>query len=170
MNTQPLHLVAIAAMARNRVIGNGLTIPWKHSADMKYFKEVTTGHTVLMGSRTYESLDRPLGLPNRVNIVVSGTLDPLPGEVILISSLSKLGEVTYDRDKIFVIGGARMYEQLLPSCQELLLTMVDEIPEGDVVMPPFEHLFEQPEVIRQEGPLTFLRYKRLQGPGRPVQS
>lgn len=152
-----MKLIAIAAMAQNRVIGNGLSIPWKHSADMRYFKETTTGHAVVMGRLTYESLGRPTGLPNRQNIVLSRSLNNLPYGLDLIHSPGEINGLVGD-DPTFVIGGEEVYKLLLPQCQEALITQIDERHEGDKHMPAFEHLFSHKELIKQEGPLWFWRY------------
>ena len=74
-------LIAVAAMSNNRVIGSNGELPWNLPEDLKFFKNLTTGHTIVMGRKTYESIGRPL--PNRQNIILSKTMDrPLPGTVL----------------------------------------------------------------------------------------
>src|SRR5690349_2626488 len=122
---------AIAALAENRVIGAGGKIPWRLPEDLQFFKEQTTGHTVVMGRKTWESLGRPL--PRRRNVVVSRTLAPgentLPGAIVIhdLNALSALPAT----EQVWIIGGADVYAQALPHCAELYLTHVTGTPEGD---------------------------------------
>lgn len=137
-------LTAIAAMARNRVIGNGNTIPWHIPEDFKFFKQTTMGGILLMGRKTYESIGRPL--PGRVTVVLSraGKLPegmPTHENLFCIRELSELESIAPER-KIFVAGGAEIYRQLLPHCSELFLTTVDAEPAGDAFFPEFENLFD----------------------------
>jgi dihydrofolate reductase len=150
-------LSAIVAMASNRVIGRDGTLPWHYPEDLKFFKRTTLGHPILMGRATFESIGRPL--PGRQNIVLSSTLPPTEG-ITLIRTLSDLSSVCPDAEKIFVIGGARLFEELLPQCSELYLTCIDEAYQGDVYLPPFESLFELAEVLQSSPPLEFRRYTR----------
>jgi dihydrofolate reductase len=150
-------LSAIVAMASNRVIGRNGTLPWHYPEDLKFFKRTTLGHPILMGRATFESIGR--ALPGRQNIVLSSTLPPTQG-ITLIRSLADLPAVCPDAEKIFVIGGARLFKELLPHCAELYLTYIDEAHEGDVYLPPFETLFEPAEVLHSSPPLEFRRYPR----------
>ena len=133
---------AIAAMARNRVIGAEGKIPWHLPEDLKFFKRTTLGHVILMGRKTYESLGRPL--PGRENWVVSRTGD-FPG-VKVFRDLSEISPPTDGRE-LFVIGGAQIYEALLPRCEELYLTRVDEDVEGDAYFPAFEDQYVLKDVV-----------------------
>jgi len=150
---------AIAAMARNRVIGRGGTIPWRIPDELRWFKRATTGHTVLMGRKTFESLGRPL--PNRRNVVV--TRGPAPEGVETVGSLDSLDPAALagpGRD-VFVIGGAEIYAQLLPRCEELLLTVLPFDAEGDARFPEFEPLFEFRECVLEHPEFEVRRYVRL---------
>lgn len=150
-------LAAIVAMDANRVIGNRGTLPWHHPEDLKFFKRTTLGHPILMGRTTWESIGRPL--PGRQNIVLSRTMEPREG-IDVISSADQVGEICPDADKIFVIGGAKVYESLMPKCDELYVTLVDGTHEGDTFLPAFEHLFAQHEVLETLPGLEFRRYWR----------
>jgi dihydrofolate reductase len=150
-------LAAIVAMASNRVIGRDGTLPWYFPEDLKFFKRTTLGHPILMGRATFESIGKPL--PGRQNIVLSSTLAPVDG-ITLIRSLADLPSACPHAEKIFVIGGARLFESLLPDCAELYLTFIDEPHPGDVTLPPFEHLFDLAEVLHDSPPLQFRRYTR----------
>ena len=137
-------LSAIAAMAKNRVIGNGNAIPWHIPEDFKFFKQTTMGGILLMGRKTYESIGRPL--PGRITVVLSraGKLPAgtLPSEnLFCIRDLSELEPIAPEK-KVFVAGGAEIYRQLLPHCSELFLTSIDIEPHGDAFFPPFENLFD----------------------------
>jgi dihydrofolate reductase len=126
-------LAIIAAIGKNRVIGKDGKIPWHISEDLKRFKRLTTGHTVLMGRRTWESLGKPL--VNRRNVVL--TSKPIPNTECYPTIESAL-EALRDQGKVFVIGGARVYADLFPKADELYLTFVDATMEGDAYFPPFE--------------------------------
>jgi dihydrofolate reductase len=155
-SSQPA-LAAIVAMASNRVIGRDGALPWHYPEDLKFFKRTTLGHPILMGRATFESIGRPL--PGRQNIVLSSTLAPAPG-ITVLRDLSDLPSACPGAEKIFVIGGARLYQALLPRCDELFLTHINEPHSGDVSLPPFEHLFELAEVLGSSPPLEFRRYTR----------
>jgi len=150
-------LSAIVAMSSNRVIGRDGTLPWHFPEDLKFFKRTTLGHPILMGRATFESIGRPL--PGRQNIVLSSTLPPTEG-ITIIRDLADLPAVCTVTDKVFVIGGARLYEALLPQCSELFLTYINEPHEGDVFLPPFEHLFDLADTDPATPPLEFRRYVR----------
>jgi dihydrofolate reductase/diadenosine tetraphosphate (Ap4A) HIT family hydrolase len=126
----------IVARARNGVIGSDGGLPWHLPTDLRRFRELTTGHAVLMGRRTYESLpDRFRPLPGRRNLVI--TRDPAwepaePGAEVFGSLEAALDACGRD---CFVIGGAEVYAQAAPVADRVLLTEVDAEPEGDVVLP-----------------------------------
>src|SRR5437773_6408222 len=114
----PKSFKAIAAMSLNRVIGAGNKIPWHLPEDFKWFKKTTTGHVIVMGRKTFESIGKPL--PNRTTIVLTRTADPIPGARV-ISDLTQLDGPDADlagRD-IFICGGAQLYQQALPLCSDL---------------------------------------------------
>ena len=149
------HFKAIAAMSLNRVIGNGNQIPWHLPEDFKWFKATTTGHVIVMGRKTFESIGRPL--PNRETIVLSRSAFSFPG-VKTISSLKELPSPTGDQ-RVFICGGAQIYEQALPLCSELFLTLVKREVDGDAFFPKFEDRFELAEEIRDTPEFKILRYR-----------
>ena len=129
----------IAAVARNRAIGRKGQIPWHLSADLKHFKEVTMGHPVIMGRRTFESIGR--ALPGRLNIVVSAALKEPPQGTVLCRSLAEALETSAKSSALspMVIGGARLYAEALPLSAVLHLTAVELEPEGcDAFFPEFD--------------------------------
>jgi dihydrofolate reductase len=137
-----VHVSLIWAMASNRVIGRGNRLPWKLSTDMQHFRRVTLGKPVIMGRRTFESLEKPL--PGRLNIVV--TRDPglqLPGIRVAHSlddalDIAAAQCVIDGQDELFVIGGAEIYALALPLADRLYLTEVHAEIEGDTWFPEFD--------------------------------
>jgi len=150
-------LIAIVAMSSNRVIGRNGTLPWHFPEDLKFFKRTTLGHPILMGRTTFESIGRPL--PGRQNIVLSRTLAPREG-VTVIRSLEELPQACPEADTVFVIGGAQVYSELLPKCDGLYLTWIEQPYEGDTFLPAFEHLFTLKEVLEKTESLEFRYYER----------
>ncbi len=134
-------------MSQNRVIGQGNKIPWHLPEDFQWFKKMTTGQVVVMGRKTFESIGRPL--PNRTTIVLSRSPFRYPG----VQTFSDLRLIDLDAEgrDIFICGGAQIYEQTLPLCSDLYLTLVKRHVAGDVLFPPFEEWFEPQEEIR-DGP------------------
>jgi dihydrofolate reductase len=148
---------AIAAMALNRVIGNANQIPWHLPEDFKWFKQVTMGHVLVMGRRTFESIGRPL--PGRETIVLTRRGWSHPG-VKTAPSLDRLPLAADDPRTVFIAGGAEIYQQALPCCGELLLTLVKREVPGDAFFPPFEGEFELVERVRETPEFEVLRYRR----------
>ncbi len=154
-----MKLILIAALSPHRVIGRGGTIPWHLSDDLKRFKRLTTGHTVLMGRATYESIGKPLS--QRRNVVL--TSRPIDG-VETYRSLNDALTNLKDQEKVFVIGGGTLYAQTLGLADELMLTRVEQHVEGDVYFPPFEHLIGSTFILvqRESHPgYTFEDYRRI---------
>ena len=129
-------LVLIAAVARNGVIGAANTLPWRLPDDLRRFRALTTGHAVIMGRRTWESL--PRALPDRQNIVVSGRADlPAAGAEVVPSLPAALACVRLPRP-VFCIGGGEIYALALPHADALFLTEIDADIAGDTLFPPFD--------------------------------
>ncbi len=147
---------AIAAMSHNRVIGAGNQIPWHLPEDFQWFKQTTTGHVLVMGRKTFASIGRPL--PNRETMVLSRSDFRHPG-VKTIRSLEELPPLVGER-QVFICGGAQIYEQVLPQCAELLLTLVQREVAGDTFFPKFEDRFELVEEIHSTPEFKILRYRR----------
>ena len=151
---------AIAALAENRVIGSGGKIPWRLPEDLKFFKEKTLGHTVVMGRKTWDSLGKPL--PGRRNVVVSRKLPPgeksLPGAVV-VPSLEAV-EALPTQGEVWVIGGAEIYALALPRCAELYLTQVRGKPDGDTFFLLYENQFAAVETLRETPEFKIVRYVR----------
>jgi dihydrofolate reductase len=130
-----MKLIIIAALNRKRVIGNKGKLPWHISEDLKRFKRLTVGHAVLMGRKTFESMGKPLS--DRRNVVL--TSKTIPG-VESYSTIAAALVALKEEEKIFVIGGGKIFEQFLDRVDELHLTLVDIDVDGDTFFPSYEHL------------------------------
>ncbi len=150
-------LVAIVAMASNRVIGQQGKLPWHLPEDLKFFKKTTLGHPILMGRKTFDSIGKPL--PGRRNIVLSRSMEPREG-VEVIRSIDELAALVPAEETVYLIGGAEVFKMLLPVCDGMFLTSITDAYEGDALMPEFEPLFGPPEIIGQAPGLEFRFYKR----------
>ena len=156
----------LAAVARNGVIGSDGTIPWHLPEDLARFRELTTGHTVVMGRRTWDSLpDRFRPLPGRRNIVITRNPDWHTEGAERAGSLEQALNLASDEEHVFVIGGAEVYAAALPLADELLVTEIDAEIEGDTYFPDWDtSLFV--EVSRDEHrsagstPFAFVTYER----------
>ena len=126
----------IVAMSKNRVIGNDNSLIWRLSSDLKRFKELTTGNTIVMGRKTYESIGKPL--PNRRNIIVTRDLNFRAEGCEVVQTIEKLLNM-YDYDRkgqdFYIIGGGEIYARLIDICDKIYLTLVDETFEGDTSFP-----------------------------------
>jgi dihydrofolate reductase len=127
-------LVIVVAMAKNRVIGRGQSIPWDLPEDRKHFVSVTKGHAMIMGRATFDSIGKPL--PKRRNIVVSrqGGL-VIPGVEVVGSLGAAIALARTEDDAPRVIGGGQLYAEALPLTTRIYLTELDEAVEGDVFFP-----------------------------------
>jgi dihydrofolate reductase len=121
----------IVAMSKNRVIGNNNELIWKLSSDLKRFKELTTGHPVVMGRKTYESIGRPL--PNRRNIIITRNSEYEVEGCEVVSSLEEALLLT--NNDCFIIGGGEIYKQSLELADKIYLTLVHKDFEGDTQFP-----------------------------------
>lgn len=126
-------LAMIVAMGRNRVIGRDGALPWHLPDDLKWFKEKTTGHAVIMGRRTWDSVGKPL--PGRRSIILSRSLDHAPKGVELVRTLDQALDLCRDDLEPFVVGGGEIYRLALPFARRIYLTLVDLEPEGDATFP-----------------------------------
>jgi dihydrofolate reductase len=157
-------LSIIVAIAQNRAIGKNNQLLWHLPADLKHFKQITSGHTVIMGRKTYDSIGKPL--PNRRNIVITRqTLQIFGCEVV--QSLPDALALCNNEPEVFIIGGARIYEQALPLTHRIYLTEVEQDFEGDAFFPAL-NLAEWTELTREHHipdeknnlPYTFITLER----------
>ena len=142
----------IAAVSENRAIGNNNKLLYWLPNDLKRFKALTTGHTIIMGRKTYDSLPKG-ALPNRRNVVVSHSIRELPGCEVCPSLMDAISTVqTKDSEQgdseIYIIGGASIYSQAMPFADRLYLTLVHDLAkEADAFFPPFD---DWKEVARED--------------------
>ena len=148
-----MKIIIIAAIADNGVIGNAGQIPWHISDDLKRFKQLTMGHPVIMGRKTFDSIGKPL--PGRRNIILTRQ----PGSdhfASLEAALKSCGDET-----VFIIGGAEVYRTALPVADTLLLTHVKHPGGGDTKFPDYDRS-QWKEIRREESPAcTYVEYERL---------
>jgi dihydrofolate reductase len=168
----PFPLVLVAAVAENGVIGRGGRLPWRLKSDMRHFRNLTWGHPVVMGRKTYHSMGKPLA--GRTNIVVTRDRSfTVPGVVVAHSLETALAAARGDALRrsaaaIMVIGGAGIYAQVISTAARLEITRVHANPNGDAVFPPIDPEVWR-EVARREHPagpgddasFTILTYERI---------
>ena len=131
-------ITIIAAIAQNKAIGYGNKLLYWLPNDLKRFKALTTGHTIIMGRKTFDSLPKG-ALPNRRNVVLSRSQSAIEGCEVYQSLEDALQHCSTDED-IYIIGGASVYEQALPKADRLCLTEVQDTPEkADASFPEFRH-------------------------------
>lgn len=129
-------IIIVAAMTKDRVIGKDGRLPWSIPEDLRLFKKLTIGQTVVMGRKTYESIGRPL--PERNNIIVSTTMqNQLDVDVCADFRHALLKAKTYGTD-VFIIGGGQIYRQALPKTEKMYISYVKEDHEGDTRFPAFD--------------------------------
>jgi dihydrofolate reductase len=155
-------IIGIVAVDRNGAIGKGGKLPWHYSADMKFFKETTTGNACVMGYKTWLTLKRPL--PNRLNIVLSRQSEIEPQDSVIVcrdveSVLSKARDFKGD---LFVIGGEQVYRSFLPYIDKWIVTEVPLAIEDADAFVPENYLdgFTQSESKKIDDDLTTLFYNR----------
>ncbi len=149
-------------------IGKGNALMFSIPADMKFFRETTTGNVVVMGLNTLKSFPGGQPLKNRVNIVLSASGEPIEGCMVVSSVEELMREVKkYDGEKVFVIGGAMTYKLLLPYCSEVLVTKVDAVGGADAYFenldknPSFKLVYESDPVETNGYIVKFTTYKNL---------
>ena len=157
-------ICAIAAMDRGRVIGMSNRLPWNLKDDMRHFKELTMGSSVLMGRNTFESLpEKNKPLPFRRNVVVTSKPEKLKGYAIQtcqdVTEFIANFERTSPDQILWIIGGAKLYASTMNCWDALYLTLVEGDHEGDAFFPPFEQKFTLVESVPGEG-CSFLKYVR----------
>lgn len=167
--TQPRtpRISIIVAAALNQAIGKDNQLLWHLPNDLRFFKRTTTGHPIVMGRKTYESVGKPL--PNRRNIVISRQTDHHAEGIETVQSLDEAIELaSRDTDEIFVVGGAAIYALALERTDRIYLTQVHASPEADTFFPEFDEAAwnlvsreTYPSDERHAYPYTFLVYDRI---------
>jgi len=149
---------AIVAVAENGVIGRGGDLPWRLPGDLKWFKKITLGHTILMGRKTWDSL--PGALPGRKNWVLSRQVSPEDG-MSVFRSMAEVNQALDPSQDLFVIGGGEIYSMALPLCHELYISEVRQnIPDGDAFFPSYKDDFIPEEVLDDNEDFLLRRWIR----------
>ncbi|SHF55325.1 dihydrofolate reductase [Ornithinibacillus halophilus] len=127
----------LVAMDRNLVIGANNDLPWHLPNDLKFFKGKTTGNTIIMGRKTFESIGR--ALPNRKNVVLTSNPNSLPADVEVISDVDTILKWNQENPdtEYFVIGGGMLFKEILPYADRMYITRIEEAFEGDTYFPVF---------------------------------
>ena len=126
----------VAALARNRAIGRKNSMPWRLPEDLRRFKRLTLGHTVIMGRKTFESIGS--ALPGRSNVVITRTRDWAPSGCVVVHTLEAALTAGGESREAFVIGGAQIYALAMPYAQHLYMTEIERDFEGDAFFPEFD--------------------------------
>lgn len=130
-------ITIIVAMGKNREIGADNQLLWHLPKDLKHFKELTSGHPIIMGRKTYESIGKPL--PNRTNIVISRKNDWFEEGILIVGSIKEAIKFAKKIDEnIFIIGGGNIYEQTIDLADQLEITSVDATLEADTYFPKID--------------------------------
>ncbi len=161
-------LSIIVAKAKNNIIGKGNKLVWHLPEDLKYFKKLTTGHTIIMGRKTFESLGK--SLPNRKHIIFSKNPDFKVNDenVEVIHSLLQIQDLIEGKEEAFVIGGAMIYNFLMPYVKKMYVTEIEKDFDGDTFFPKIDKNIWK-EVSRVKGPKDenddldyyFVTYERI---------
>ena len=138
-----MNLSIIVAMSKNRVIGKDNDMPWHLSEDLKNFKKITIGKTVIMGRLTYKSIGRPL--PGRKNIILSRNLKD--EKVVVSDNLNSILEKLKNEEEVFIIGGEDIYKQTIKMVNKLYVTTIEDEVEGDKYFPELD--FSRWKLIHQ---------------------
>lgn len=140
-------LAMIACVSTDRGLGKGNDLLWNFPEDMKFFRETTSGHTIVMGSNTFRSIGRPL--PNRRNIILSRGEIEATGAEVCHSEEELMDLLKTIDDDVFIIGGASLYAMFLPRTDRLYLTEVDAKKPADVFFPEFDRSRFQRQVLAE---------------------
>jgi len=131
-----MRLSIIVAMDDNHLIGKDNGLPWHLPADLAFFKKVTTGHSIVMGRKTYDSIGRPL--PNRRNLVITRNTDVSIDGCEVFNSIDSALQSAKEEDEVLVIGGANLCKQVLGQVDRLYITHIEGVFEGDTYFPDYD--------------------------------
>ena len=131
-----MRLSIVVAMDDNRLIGKDNMLPWHLPADLAYFKKITTGKSILMGRKTYDSIGKPLN--NRRNIVITRNPEILIPGCEVVPNIDEALLITSEETEVMVIGGASLCQQLLPKVSRLYITKIEGEFDGDVYFPDYD--------------------------------
>ncbi len=161
--TKPRISIIAAIGTNNRALGKNNQLLWRIGEDLKRFKALTTGHPIIMGRKTFESIRR--ALPNRTNIVITRNKDFFAEGIISCNSFEDALKIAKEKEaeEIFIIGGGEIYKQTLPYTDRLYLTLIQSNIEGDTFFPEyldFKKEIERSEHHSEKIPYTFLTLEK----------
>lgn len=138
-----MNIIAIAAIGKNRELGTKNRLSWRIPDDFKRVKEITMGHPLIMGRKTFESIGRPL--PGRTNIVITRDTNYVAKGCLVVNSLEEaLKKAREIEEEVFIFGGAEIYEQAMPYTNKLYLTLInDKDSEADAFFPDYADDFQE---------------------------
>lgn len=142
-----MRIAIIAALANNRVIGKDNQMPWYLPEDLAHFKQITMDKPIVMGRKTFESIGRPL--PGRRNIILSRSVQTDRGDVTWVQDFEQAKAMLSDVSELMVIGGAKLYQQVLPQADVMYLTRINLTTEGDTFFPQWDESDWQTEVLAE---------------------
>lgn len=171
-----MRLSIIAALSSNNVIGRDNQLPWHLGTDLKRFKQLTMGHHLIMGRKTFDSVGKPL--PGRINVVITRDPDYAAEGITIVHSLEEGIRIAVDAgdEEPFIAGGAQMFEQSMHRADRMYLTRVHVDLEGDAFFPDFDDVsewqltdsehFDADE--KNDYPFSFLTYDRAASAGHAI--
>ena len=147
----------IVAHSLNMAIGKANALLWHLPEDLKRFKKLTTGHPIIMGRKTYQSIGKPL--PNRINVVVTRDTNlEIPGCTVVHSAVDAIEKAKeFDQEEIFIIGGAEIYKETLSLVDRLYVTVVNLKVGGDAFFPEYSNIFTK-KISEESGEFNGLKY------------
>lgn len=128
-----MKIALIAALSKNRVIGKQNELPWHLPADLRHFKSLTTGKSIIMGRSTFQSIGK--ALPNRQNIILTRDENFIADGCTIVHSMGQALEQAEHQQELMIVGGTTIYQQFLPIAQMMYLTLIDEEFDGDAYFP-----------------------------------
>ena len=138
----------VVAIAENYAIGKNNQLLWHMPADLKHFKQITSGHTVIMGRRTYDSVGKPL--PNRRNIIITRQDISIPGCEV-VKSVDEALELCAGEEEVFIVGGAEIYKLAMDQTDRIYLTIIHHSFDADTVFPEIDYM-QWKETAREDHP------------------
>ena len=150
-------IILIAAVGANHVIGREGEMPWHLPEDLAHFKATTMGHTLVMGRKTYDSIGR--ALPGRRTVVMTSQIGWHAPSIEVAHSLAEALALAGPTE-VFIVGGGQVYREAMPFADQLMLTEVDQSPEGDAVFPTIDPEHWRETVRQAHGGFAFVTYER----------
>jgi len=153
----------IAAMAENRVIGRQNKLPWDLPSEHRRFKEITMGHPIIMGRKTFESIGHPLS--GRKNIIITTQQGFSPEGCVVVNDLQAAIRDCEGADEVFICGGEAVFREAMPLADKIYLTIVEEEFDGDALFPEIPDAFVEVERKKFDDilPYAMVRYERKAG-------